>query len=246
MRRTVPGALISGGEWTMASPPTPVRKDPASGALVLAALGFCTGGLSALVGLWIGVRALVLAVRRPQAHRRMGTAIVAITANLCVLYLASITFHSLLRVKVSARESVTLDDIRTMISAQAAYSQENDGLYEPRLECLAEPATCLPEYPKNGKPFLEAFLASLEAKAGYRRAFYPGPPGAPRPAVRGRPRPPGITSFAYTALPDVPGVSGMRGFCGDSTGLICFTRDGREPGVTPAGRCDLSTCEEYR
>jgi hypothetical protein len=194
----------------------------------------------------IGLRALVLAIRRPGPLRRKVTAIVAIGANLCILGVAAIALRSLLRVKVTARESTVLDDIRTMISAQAAYSQHNDGHYEPRLECLAEPATCLPYDAKDRGPFLEPSLASLQAKAGYRRTFHPGPLGTPRPAGRGQPRPSGITSFAYTASPDVPGVTGMRGFCGDSTGLICFTRDGREPGVTPAGRCDLSTCEEYR
>ena len=30
------------------------------------------------------------------------------------------------------------------------------------------------------KPFLDAGVASLERKSGYRRAFYPGPPGGPR------------------------------------------------------------------
>ena len=228
----------------MTSSPPPVKKDPASGALVLAALGLCTGGLLALVGLGIGVHALVQAIRRPQAHWRKGTAIVAIAANLCVLCVAAVALRSLLHAKTSALESVTIGDVRTVISAQAAYSQENDGRYEPRLGCLAEPATCLPEYPKNGQPFLEPVLASLEAKAGYRRAFYPGPPGAPRPALRGRPRAPGITGFAYTAVPVA--YEGMRAFCGDATGLICFTADGREPRVTADGRCDLSTCEEYR
>jgi hypothetical protein len=228
----------------MTSPPTPVKKDPASGALVLAALGLCTGGFLALVGLGIGVHALVQAIRRPQAHRRKGTAIVAIAANLCVLYVSAVALHSLLRAKPSALEAATLGDIRTMISAQAAYSEGNDGRYEPRLGCLAAPATCLPEYPKDGLPFLDPVLASLEAKAGYRRAFYPGPPAAPRPGTGGRSRPPGVLSFAYTAVPVA--YEGMRGFCGDATGLICFTRDGREPSVTPEGRCDLSTCKELR
>jgi hypothetical protein len=53
-------------------------------------------------------------------------------------------------------------------------------------------------------------------------------------------------SFAYTAVPEAPGETGIRGFCGDSTALICFTLDGREPGVTPEGKCDLSTCQELR
>jgi hypothetical protein len=219
------------------------QKDLASGAFLLGALGFCTGGLLAVAGLIVGILALVRSVRHPEAQSR-GRATFAFALNLGILGIAAISIPSLLRAKPSALESATIGDLRTMISAQAAYSQQNDGLYEARLECLAAPATCLPEYPRDGRPFLEPSLASLEQRAGYRRAFYPGPPGAPRPADRGRTRLPGISSFAFTAVPVA--YEGMRGFCGDSTGLVCFTRDGREPAVTPGGRCDLATCQELK
>jgi hypothetical protein len=53
-------------------------------------------------------------------------------------------------------------------------------------------------------------------------------------------------SFAYIAVPEEPGETGVRGFCGDSTFLICFTPDGREPRVTPGGKCDLATCQELQ
>jgi hypothetical protein len=228
----------------VASQPLPVKKDLASGAFVLGALGLCTGGLLAVVGLLVGIQALVRAVRRPETNASRGRAIGAIAFNLGILGIAAISIPSLLRAKLSALEAATIGDLRTMISAQAAYSQQNDGFYEPRLECLAEPAACLSGYPKSRPPFLDAAVASLETRFGYRRAFYPGPAGAPRPAVGGRPRPPGITSFAYTAVPEA--YEGMRGFCADSTGLICLTRDGREPRVTPEGKCDLSTCKDYR
>ena len=228
----------------VASSSSPVWKDPSSGAFVLGALGFCTGGLLAVAGLLVGIQALVRAARHPEANARKGRAIGAIAFNLGVLGIAAISIPSLLRAKPSALEAATIGDLRVMISAQAAYSQQNDGLYEARLECLARPATCLPDYPQGGPPFLDAGVASLERKSGYRRAFYPGPPGGPRPPVGGRTRPPGIKSFAYTAVPDT--YEGMRAFCGDATGLICFTRDGREPRVTPEGNCDLSTCEELK
>ncbi|HSD30255.1 MAG TPA: hypothetical protein VLL75_23350 [Vicinamibacteria bacterium] len=58
--------------------------------------------------------------------------------------------------------------------------------------------------------------------------------------------PPGVVSFAYIAVPEEPGETGVRGFCGDSTFLICFTPDGREPRVTPGGKCDLATCQELQ
>jgi hypothetical protein len=244
MRRTPSGAVIGPVEPQAVGPPSPVRKkDLASGAFLLGALGFCTGGVMTVAGLLVGVLAVVRSVRDPAAQGR-GRAIGAVALNLGILGIAALSIPSLLRAKPSALESATIDDLRSMISAQAAYSRQNDGLFEARLECLAEPATCLPGYPKNGPRFLDLALASLETKAGYRRAFYPGPPGGPRPALRGRPRPPGVRSFAYTAVPVA--YEGMRAFCGDATGLICFTRDGREPRVTAEGKCDLSTCQVYR
>jgi hypothetical protein len=219
-------------------------KDPASRAFVLGLLGLVTCGVTALVGLCMAVYAFFRALRRPQVVGGKSGAIVAIVLNLCVLYVWAFAIRSLLRADVSAAEATAIGDIRTVISAQAAYADQNDGRYEPRLECLVTPAACLPGYPTNGPPFLDGKLASLRPKAGYRRAFHPGPPAAPRPPLAGRQRPPGVTSFAYTAVPEEPGQTGVRGFCGDSTALICFTPDGREPSVTPDGKCDLSTCQK--
>jgi hypothetical protein len=224
-------------------PPPPRKKDLASGAFLLGVLGVCTGGLLSVAGLLVGTLALVRSVRHPETQSR-GRALGAFAFNLAILGIAAISIPSLLRAKLSALESATIGDLRTMISAQAAYREQNDGLYEARLECLAAPATCLPDYPKDGRPFLEPSLASLVEKAGYRRVFHPGPVGAPRSAGRGRTRPPGLSSFAVTAVPVA--YEGMHGFCGDSTGVICFTRDGSEPRVTPDGRCDLSTCKALR
>jgi type II secretory pathway pseudopilin PulG len=149
--------------------------------------------------------------------------------------IAAVAIPSLLGSKRAAIEAATLGDVRAVIAAQAAYRGRNGGRYEPRIECLEKPAACLPGYPKTGPPFLEHAVASLETRFGYRRAFHPGPAGGT-----------GITGFAYTAVCDVPERKSWRAFCGDSTGVVCFTRDGREPAVTPDGRCDLSTCAELK
>ena len=45
-------------------------------------------------------------------------------------------------------ESGTIGDIRTIISAQAAYQSANAGYFD-RLECLAAPRACLPSYPET-------------------------------------------------------------------------------------------------
>src|SRR5215467_8872483 len=44
--------------------------------------------------------------------------------------IAAIAIPSLLRARVSANESATIGDIRTVISAEAAYQSSNGGFYE--------------------------------------------------------------------------------------------------------------------
>jgi prepilin-type N-terminal cleavage/methylation domain-containing protein len=62
--------------------------------------------------------------------------------------IAAIAIPSLLRARVSANESATLGDIRTLISAQAAYQSANSGFYDGDLSCLTQPANgCIPSYP---------------------------------------------------------------------------------------------------
>jgi hypothetical protein len=53
-------------------------------------------------------------------------------------------------------------------------------------------------------------------------------------------------SFAYLAVPMKPGESGVRAFCGDSRGLVCFAADGKAPRTARDGQCDLATCTVLR
>src|SRR5688500_5561848 len=93
--------------------------------------------------------------------------------------IAAIAIPSLLRARVSANESATLGDIRTLISSQAAYQSANSGFYDSNLGCLTAPTTCIPSYPANAPTFLDSQLASQQPKSGYSRAFVPGGPIAP-------------------------------------------------------------------
>jgi hypothetical protein len=195
---------------------------------------FATG----IVGIVLGALALASATRRP-GYAGKGLATAGIAGSLSpVLLLGFALLYAVLNPRPNSSESATLGDIRTLMSAEAAYRQEAGGHYGT-LECLAAPATCVSGY--SGPTFLDSTLASGVSKSGYHRMFHPGPvvrgPASPPPPVR-------LERWAYTAVPVVPGQTGTRGFCGDSSGRICFTNDGSAPTVVN-GACDPD-CRELR
>jgi len=135
--------------------------------------------------------------------------------------------EQMLQARRSAYEASAIGDIRTMMSAQMAYSYGNGGAYD-ELRCLLEPPKCLAG--SKEQAFIDRGL-TLDEKGGFRRKFYPGPPFKEKGVKSAS----SIASFAYTAFPASP-ETGTRGFCGDASGEICFTPDGSEPKVA-AGRC---------
>jgi hypothetical protein len=149
--------------------------------------------------------------------------------------IAAIAIPSLLRARVSANESATIGDIRTLVSAEAAYHSANGGFYGPPI-CLVEPggANCIPDYPATAPIFLDSQLASLAVKSGYTRSFEPGMLTGTRQDM---------ACYAYHALPMTLGKTGVRGFAADCSGLICFTPDG---GAVPTNNGVLSSCVALR
>jgi type IV pilus assembly protein PilA len=144
--------------------------------------------------------------------------------------IAAIAIPSLLRARVSANESATIGDIRTVISAQAAYQSSNGGFYEGKMACLVAPSNgCIPNYPANAPTFLDSQLASQTAKSGYNRSFQSGLPPMPLPPVSS---PSSQAAYAYLASPVNVGQTGVRGFGGDSSGVLCFDPKGTAPTVT--------------
>ena len=142
--------------------------------------------------------------------------------------IAAIAIPSLLRARVSANESATIGDIRTVISGQAAYQSANGGWYD-QVTCLTgPPITCIPSYPTNGPTFLDSAVASLLPKSGYSRSFGPGPVPAPLNANQSASS---LSSYAYVATPVNNGQTGVRGFGGDSSGVLCFSPAGIAPPV---------------
>jgi prepilin-type N-terminal cleavage/methylation domain-containing protein len=139
--------------------------------------------------------------------------------------IAAIAIPSLLRARVSANESATIGDIRTIISAEAAYHSANGGWYEGNIWCLLTPAnSCIPSYPTNSPTFIDSQLASLQSKSGYDRSFQGG--SAPTNINSNIHSATSVTSYVYWATPTSPGQTGVRGFAGDSSGALCFSTNG--------------------
>ena len=137
--------------------------------------------------------------------------------------IAAIAIPSLLRARVSANESATIGDIRTVISAFAAYQSANGGFYDQNITCLTGPDQCIPSYPAAAPTFLDSQLTSLVSKSGYNRSWDQGGLVNPIPATSS------LTSsgvYAYHATPATQNQTGVRGFAGEASGRLCFTPSG--------------------
>jgi type IV pilus assembly protein PilA len=114
--------------------------------------------------------------------------------------IAAIAIPSLLRARVSANESATIGDMRTVVSSQAAYHSSSGGYYAP-ITCLLSPggSGCIPSYPANAPTFLDSAMSALVPKSGYSRttdetAVVPG----------------GLSCYVYNATPINRGQTGVR------------------------------------
>ena len=130
--------------------------------------------------------------------------------------IAAIAIPSLLRARVSANEAATIGDIRSVISAEAAYHSASGGYYGTLL-CLVAPdgAGCIPSYPVTAPTFVDSQIGSQQSKSGYNRLM-------DETAVL----PLGLACYVYNATPVTQGQTGVRGFGGGCSGVICATPDG--------------------
>jgi prepilin-type N-terminal cleavage/methylation domain-containing protein len=145
--------------------------------------------------------------------------------------IAAIAIPSLLRARVSANEAGTIGDIRSLISAEAAYQSANGGWYGP-IACLNKPTAggCIPNYPTNAPTFIDTTVAAQINKSGYSRSFTNGVvPSNLNTNVSGVAS---ISSYVYSATPVTAGQTGVRGFGGDASGVICFNGTGVYPAQT--------------
>ena len=148
----------------------------------------------------------------------------------------------MLRARVSANESATIGDIRTVISAEAAYQSSNAGFYDSNLACLVAPTPCIPTYSPTAPTFLDSQIGALSPKSGYNRSIgsFALPPAPPVPGASGT----STGGVVYVAVPTSQDKTGVRGFAGDTSGVICTSGNGNPPpnvlgSVTPGVDCDV-------
>ena len=161
--------------------------------------------------------------------------------------IAAIAIPSLLRARVSANEAAVQGDIRTIVSASAAYESASQGNgYAPTLTCLSTPggaAVCIPGYAATAPTFIDTSLAAADAgnaKSGYNRTYAPTATAASVGAT-------GFTGYCYAASPATFNRTGVRSFGGDASGVIGGTSMNAPQAcctgaATGAGNLNTGTC----
>ena len=153
--------------------------------------------------------------------------------------IAAIAIPSLLRARISANESATIGDIRTVISAQAAYQSAASGFYG-NLPCLAVPGPCITGY--VGPSFLDSAIGvdQLVQKSGYTRtATYDAALTVP-----GLANPHG--TYCYEASPITAATTGVRSFGGDASGVVGNTTNSTTSCCAATGVLDVANCAPLR
>lgn len=97
-----------------------------------------------------------------------------------------------------------------------------------------------PGFAEQAPAFLDSPMEGTHS--GYQRTLHPGSAAALQVGQLDQASPSSLVYFAF--VPANPGISGVRGFCADSSGRICYTPDGAVPEVY-AGICSAS-CLDFQ
>jgi hypothetical protein len=205
-------------------------------------------GLNA-AALAIAIGLIALLVHSGRRRERTGSDVVAAFVAAFVMIalvqvIAAPVFHAIAH-RRPRNESATVGNIRTMISAQAAYQSANGGFFD-RPECLNEPHRCIPGYPVAAPTFLDPGMARPTVeKSGYRLDFHAGSTVARADVARLKVSPSSLSGFAYVAVPIIDGEGADRSFCGDESGRVCVYETGRRV-VVKGGQCPSEGCVPYQ
>jgi hypothetical protein len=189
------------------------------------------GPYGALAGVALGTLAIGLELRAPERHAGGGAAMAAI-----LIGAAGAWYFYSNRPYISSRgelrsgfpsEAGAIGQLRSIASAEAAFDSAA-GLGYADLACLREPRKCAPHLPENTPPFVDE--AVLSKTGAYVMTFHPGAKSTDT----------GFQSYAVVAVPRIPGETGKRAYCVDSTMTIRVANDGSPPPVAN-GLCATST-----
>jgi len=159
-----------------------------------------------------------------MARRVSGFTLIELLIVVAIIgIIAAIAIPSLLRARVSANESATIGDVRTVLSSQAAYQSANGGYFESNFNCMTQKGGCVPNAPTTSPTFLDSQIAALTVKSGYGRAV----PSVGTPVSDPTISVSSVTAYVYAASPTQQGQTGVRGFGGDSSGIVCYSNDGQ-------------------
>jgi hypothetical protein len=122
--------------------------------------------------------------------------------------------------RVMAGEQSAIQSVTIIKIAQETYKRELGG-FAPTIDCLVRPVSCTPTY--RGGGFLHEDYAG-QARNGYVFGLVASPRDPAQAAV----------SYAVFANPIDPGKTGVRSFCADSAGRLCFGHEEMRPGATAA------------
>lgn len=148
-----------------------------------------------------------------------------------ILIIAAIAIPNYLRSKMAANESAAVAHIRAVTTAATAYNVTWSNGYPPDFPTLGGAgvsASCT-----RALLLDQDITTAPHLKSGYVFSYS---------GVGGRTRPvpgcvPGFLGYLVTAVPSIPGSTGMRSFCSDLPGVIHFDLTGAA--IASIAACDV-------